>query len=66
MLNGGMQLNLMNTFENLSDDLFKPIPEEELQMTKGGTATTNSFTISAKNSDPTYRDTSSMDPDPAT
>ena len=63
MLDDGMQLNLMNTFENLSDDLFKPIPEEELKQTKGGTASVPSFTISAKNSDPTYRDTSGNDPD---
>ncbi|WP_162852758.1 hypothetical protein [Dinghuibacter silviterrae] len=51
----------MNTFENLSDDIFKPIPKEELQITKGGLTETGNPTVTAKNSEPGFRDFSGND-----
>jgi hypothetical protein len=61
MSSSGLQYNLMNTFEDLSDELFKPISKEELQITKGGLAAAGVPTVSAKNSDPTYSDHSLND-----
>jgi hypothetical protein len=47
-------------FESLSADLFQPVSIEELQSAKGGLVS-DVYTISRKNSDPTYKDSSNND-----
>ncbi|MGF7040217.1 hypothetical protein [Mucilaginibacter lappiensis] len=51
----------MENFENLSDELFKPVEKEELNSMKGGNAPAYEVTITAKSSDPTFQDSSSRD-----
>jgi hypothetical protein len=53
---------MQTKFESFSEDLFQPVSAEELQTVKGGLSSPT-YTISRKNSDPTYQDSSSNDPD---